>query len=201
MGSFSGFWRTLKAFWQWGDQLAPFLETLPRSLTAVGETLVVGGESAVRAGQAFDGAVATSVQGMLEAVSAAVASCNQELDAVAGQLESAGNFLNQVAIPVIEPTTTKILGIDVVTGLKPTTMRPFGAVDHELEAAAGSLRDAGRALDASAAHLRALRTTLQSAGQDLDHLGTALQEGGRALQRNDERGTMNGERGTMNGER
>ena len=186
MGSFGGFWRALKVLWQWGDQLAPFLEAVPRNLAAAGEAMVIGGEGAVRAGQAFNGAAATSMQQMLEAVATAVASCNRELDAVAGQLESAGNFLNQVAIPVIEPTTTKILGVDVVTGLKPTTMRPFGAVDHELEAAAGSLRDAGRALDTSAAHLRNLRTTLQGAGQDLDHLGKALQESGQALQRSGE---------------
>ncbi|MFZ1505218.1 MAG: hypothetical protein WAV74_00380 [Anaerolineae bacterium] len=183
MGSFSGFWRTLKVLWTWGDQLAPFFEALPRNLAVAGDAMVIGGEGALRAGQAFNGAAATSVQQMLEAVAAAVASCNRELDAVAGQLESAGNFLNQVAIPVIEPTTTKILGIDVVTGLKPTTMRPFGSVDHELEAAAGSLRDAGRALDTSATHLRGLRSALQGAGQDLDHLGRALQDSGQALQR------------------
>jgi len=186
MGSFSGFWRTLKALWAWGDQLAPFLETMPRNLAAAGDAMVIGGEGAVRAGQAFSGAAAASMQQMLEAVAAAVATCNQELDAVAGQLESAGNLLNQVAIPVIEPTTTKILGVDVVTGLKPTTMRPFGVVDHELEAAAGSLRDAGRALDASAGYLRVVRTTLQNAGQELDHLGKALQESGQALQRSGE---------------
>ena len=186
MGSFSGFWRTLKALWAWGDQLAPFLETMPRNLAAAGDAMVIGGEGAVRAGQAFSGAAAASMQQMLEAVAAAVATCNQELDAVAGQLESAGNFLNQVAIPVIEPTTTKILGIDVVTGLKPTTMRPFGVVDHELEAAAGSLRDAGHALDASAAYLRSLRTTMQGAGEELDRLGKKLQEGGQALQRSGE---------------
>ena len=175
MGSFSGFWRTLKVLWTWGDQLAPFFEALPRNLAVAGDAMVIGGEGALRAGQAFNGAAATSVQQMLEAVAAAVASCNRELDAVAGQLESAGNFLNQVAIPVIEPTTTKILGIDVVTGLKPTTMRPFGSVDHEL--------DAGRALDTSATHLRGLRSALQGAGQDLDHLGRALQDSGQALQR------------------
>ena len=37
MSSFSGFWRALKALWQWGDQLAPFLETMPRNLAAAGD--------------------------------------------------------------------------------------------------------------------------------------------------------------------
>ena len=90
MGSFSGFWRTLKVLWTWGDQLAPFFEALPRNLAVAGDAMVIGGEGALRAGQAFNGAAATSVQQMLEAVAAAVASCNRELDAVAGQLESAG---------------------------------------------------------------------------------------------------------------
>ncbi len=183
MGSFSGFWRGLKALWQWGDALAPLMESLPANQAVAGAAMEVGGQGAVRAGQAFDGPAAASVQQLLAAVAASVASCHQELNAVAGQLESAGNFLNQVAIPVIEPTTTKILGVEVVTGFKPTTMHPFDAVDHELEAAAGSLRDAGQALGAGAAQLRSLRSALQGAGQDLDRLGRALQESGQALQR------------------
>ncbi len=181
MASLGGFWRALKALWQWGDQLAPLLEDLPRSLATAGQALKMGGTGAVHAGQALDGAAAANMQQMIEAVAGAVSLCNQELSAVAGQLDAAGHLLQQVAIPVIEPTTTRILGVEVVTGFRPATVQPFEPVNHELETAAASLRSAGRALGTSATHLRTLRTVLQGAGQDLDRLGQALQQGGEAL--------------------
>lgn len=184
MAGLTSFFKAIKWLWDHGDQFAPLLETLPQILRATGEGMELAGQGAIDAGQLLKGGggVPFNARQAVEAAADAVDSCYQQVLLVKGFIKSAGDEIDKVKVPTVEPTFVTVLGTQVVSGLTFGNASLFGPVADALQDGAGKLNLAAQQLQTQATQLHNLSDILNDAGADLGTLGTRLKQSGQTLQ-------------------
>jgi len=184
MAGLVSFFKAIKWLWDHGDQLAPLLDTLPQILHAAGAGMEMAGQGAINAGHLLEGGggVPVNARQAVEAAADAVDSCCQQVLLVKGFVKSAGDEIDKVKVPTVEPTFVTVLGTQVVSGLTFGNASLFGLVADALQDGSSKLNLAAQQLQTQATQLHNLSDALNDAGADLGTLGTRLKQSGQTLQ-------------------
>lgn len=138
-----------------------------------------------------DGEVSTNI----EAIKTGFVSIRALLLPIGDALTFIGETLGAIVVPVVSTTTTTIMGVSVITGVRIRSVRPFAATASrctsigarivELRASLLVVSDSlGRLIDAMPAiqeSIAASALELHKAGDDLEDGGSAMIEAGDAL--------------------
>ncbi|MCC7355336.1 MAG: hypothetical protein IT330_16460 [Anaerolineae bacterium] len=184
MAGLTSFFKAIKWLWDHGDQFVPLLETLPQILHAAGEGMELAGQGAINASRLLKGGggVPANARQAVESAADAVDSCYEQVLLVKGFIKSAGDEIDKVKVPTVEPTFVNVLGNQVVSGLTFGSSSLFGLVADALQDGATKLNLAAQQLQTQATQLHDLSDTLNDAGTDLGTLGTRLKQSGQTLQ-------------------
>jgi hypothetical protein len=183
MAGVTSFFKALKWLWDHGDQALPLLEILPQTLHATGAGMELAGQGAIDAGHLIrgGGGVPVNARQTVEAAADAIDSCYQQVLLVKGYIKSAGDEINDVKVPTVEPTYTEVVGVRVVDGFSFGNASLFGPVGDALKDGASKLNLAAQQLQTQATQLHNLSSALNDAGNNLGTLGTQLKQSGQAL--------------------
>jgi ABC-type transporter Mla subunit MlaD len=190
MAGIGGFISALKIIWQYGDALAPLLEGLAATLPQAGQSMIASGESAIDVSRYLSqqGGHPVNAQKTAGDAAASIEATKAAINQVASQLEDVADQIEQITVPVLDPTytTLNLSGIgmgsySLVSGFKPTTSKPFMPFHDGLDEAAGLLRNASGQLHQASSGLNNLSASLGNAGSNLNTLGGHLKDGGQRL--------------------
>ncbi len=165
------------------DAILGIISELPGLLATTGDGIAKAGESAVAASGFLLGTDGEegAVSEITEFAAAALARCVEQLDNAVGVMGKAGEEIDKVAIPTVDPTFTEVVGFKVVTGLDFGTTPIAGGVSDRMRDGAGNLAAIAEDFGVVADQLKRLGTRLNDTGGDLNNVGGLLQETGTTL--------------------
>jgi ABC-type transporter Mla subunit MlaD len=161
------------------DKLIGLVQAAPALIAKVGDALDDAGEHAKDAALAIAGKTRKGgAAATLAAGSGTLANVGSQLAEAASLLDDMASFMAKVEIPHVEPTFTKVAGVDIVSGLDIGKDMMLADPAMRLASAADTLGKAKGDLDNLAKNLESLADTLASVGGALDKLGDGLKNSG-----------------------
>lgn len=165
------------------DDALSLLTQLPKLVRTIGDGLAEAGEQAGRAAQALvgddgKGGARKALAGGAQTMSSA----KEQLDRAAGLLGGVAKELNDIGIPKVEPTFTKVAGFNVVTGVDIGSSKPLEGPARKLSDGAATVSGVAGDLDSLSGTLRELSDILGTVGEALSGLGQRLAGSGGSVQ-------------------
>ncbi len=96
-------------------------------------------------------------------------------------MNRAGEEIDKIAIPTVDPKFTEVVGFKVVTGLDFGTAPLVGGVSDRMRDGAGTLAVIAEDFGVVADQLKRLGVRLNDTGGDLNNLGGLLKDTGTTL--------------------
>lgn len=164
------------------DGVAGFLRRLPEFLETLGGGLAQAGEQAGKAARALVGEDGGGgARRALTGGADVMTSTRDQLGHAAGMLSGVAAQLDEIDIPDLAPTYTRIAGFDVISGLDVTRNKPLGGPARSLAEGAQTVTAVAGNLDMLSTSLRELSDILGSVGEALDALGERLASSGQTV--------------------
>jgi len=165
------------------DAILGIISELPDLLASTGNGIAKAGESAIAASgfllgtDGEEGAVTEITEFAAEALSR----CVEQLDNAVDVLNRAGEEIDKIGIPTVDPKFTEVVGFKVVTGLDFGTSPIAGGVSDRMRDGAGNLASIAEDFGVVADQLKRLGSRLNDTGSDLNNVGGLLQETGTTM--------------------
>lgn len=165
------------------DAILGIIRELPDLLADTGNGIARAGESAIAASGFLlgtDGEEGAVIE-ITEFAAEALARCVEQLDNAVGVLGRAGEEIDKIGIPTVDPKFTEVVGFKVVTGLDFGTSPIAGGVSDRMRDGAGNLASIAEDFGVVAEQLKRLGSRLNDTGSDLNNVGGLLQETGTTM--------------------
>lgn len=165
------------------DAIVAIIHGLPDLLAKTGDGINKAGESAVAASGFLlgtDGEEGAVIE-ITEFAADALVRCVEQLDNAAGVLNRAGDEIDKIVLPTVDPKFTDVAGFRVVTGLDFGTTPLVDEVSDQMREGAHNLASIGEDFGVVADQLKRLGTRLNDTGSDLNNVGGLLQETGTTM--------------------
>ena len=169
--------------WNNRERIIDLVERLPELLSETGDNIEAAGTSAVKASVFLAGGGKDEMNaGDLSAMAAdALDRCYKELRTVSRAMDKIGGEIDDIRIPRIEPTYTKIGRIKVINGIDIGEHPIVDNAADRLKDGSDRIQEIGNDLKTVAKNLRQLGVSLTDTGSDLNSVGLKLQQSGQTL--------------------
>ena len=162
------------------DAIVGVIRELPDLLATTGNGIAKAGESAIAASSFLvgggdddeDGAI----QDITEFAADALARCVDQLGSAVGVLTRAGEEIDKIALPTIDPQFTEVVGFKVISGLDFGTAPIAEGISDRMRDGAENLSSIADDFGVVADQLKKLGARLNDTGGDLNNVGGLLQE-------------------------
>ncbi|MGQ0575671.1 MAG: hypothetical protein ACT4RN_15930 [Pseudonocardia sp.] len=174
--------KVLALFGDLPDGVTGFLKELPEFLERLGGGLAQAGEQAAKAANALvgddgGGGARRALAGGADVMT----STRDQLGRAAGMLSGVATQLGEIDVPDVNPTYTRIAGMNVISGLEFGTNKLLGGPAQSLTEGAQTVTAVAGNLDLLSASLRELSDILGTVGEALDGLGERLSSSGAGV--------------------
>lgn len=165
------------------DAILGIIRKLPDLLATTGNGIAKAGESAVAASGFLlgtgdeDGAITE----ITEFAAAALARCVEQLGNAVSVLNRAGDEIDKITLPTVDPKFTEVVGFKVISGLDFGTTPLAAGVSDRMRDGAENLASIADDFGVVADQLKRLGSRLGDTGNDLNNVGGLLQETGTTL--------------------
>jgi hypothetical protein len=165
------------------DAILGIIRKLPDLLATTGNGIAKAGESAVAASGFLlgtgeeDGAI-SDITGF---AAEALARCVDQLGNAVDVLSRAGDEIDKIAMPTIDPKFTEVVGFKVITGLDFGSTPLAAGVSDRMRDGAENLASIAEDFEVVADQLKRLGGRLNDTGNDLNNVGGLLEETGATL--------------------
>ena len=169
--------------WDNRERIMDLIERWPELLRETGDSIESAGLSAMNASAILTGANEDSVSAsyMSEVAANALERCHTEIQGVARVIDTLGTELDELRVPTLEPIYTKVLGMNVVSGVEMGKLQLLDNAADRLKGGSDRLEEIGKELERVAVQLRKLGGAINEAGHDLNNVGSKLQQSGKTL--------------------
>lgn len=167
------------------EHILNLIEQLPTLLHQTGDTIEAAGQSAMRAASFLTGADgdpnSLSARDLAEIVAKVLESCQDEIRAAAGVMQTFSKEVDGLTIPSVEPQFTEVMGFNVISGLEIGENPLVEDAGERLRRGSVRLTDMGKQFDTFADQMRKLGKSLTAAGDSLNEVGAQLASSGGTL--------------------